>query len=160
MDRLATIHRRLCDSGYRVSQDVPLPDGGTARIAASRAYLSWKGLVVQSQHIIVQTIERPTVTDLKNLFKFAFRIGKQRNRVPLVRGLQFGYMIIPVVIATEISDEVRHYVLQQPPKRFCILEFPVVCEAQSDNTYYFTETPLWGGFFFSDLRNVVAQHIE
>jgi hypothetical protein len=160
MDRLASIERRLTDVGYRVSRDVPLSDGGIAQIVASRAYFSWKGLVIQSQHILVRTIDRPVVADIKALFEAGFRIGKERNRVPLIRGLQFGYMIIPVVIANVISNEVRQYVSQEPPKRWCLLKFPVVCDAASNDTYYFKETPLWGAFFFSDLRGVVRRHIE
>ena len=160
MDRLANIERCLSDSGYRVSRDVQLPDDGIAQIVASRAYLSWKGWVIQSQHILVQTINSPTVADMKNLFESGFRIGKKRNRVPLIRGLQFGYMIIPVVVANVVSNEVTQYVSQQPPNRWCLMEFPVVCDATSNETFYFKGTPVWGAFFFSDLRNVVAKHIE
>ncbi len=160
MDRLATIEHRLSDSEFRVSQDVALPGGGTAQIVASRAYGSWKGLVIQSQHIVVQTIDSPTVADVKNLFEAGFRIGKKRNRVPLIRGLQFGYMIIPVIIANEVSDEVRQYASKQPPKRWCLMEFPVVCDVNSNETVYFKGTPMWGAFFFSDLRNLVAKYIE
>ena len=160
MDRLATIDRRLSDSAYRVSRDVQLPGDGTAQLVASRAYLSWKGLVIQSQHIVVQIIDSPTVTDIRSLFESGFRIGKKRNRVPLIRGLQFGYMIIPVVIANVVSDELRQHVSQQQPKRWCLMEFPVVCDATSNDTFYFKGTPMWGALFFSDLRNVVSKHIE
>ena len=159
MDRLATIDSRLSDSGYRVSRDVQLPDNGTAQLVASRAYLSWKGLVIQSRHIIVQTIDSPTVTDIRNLFESGFRIGKERNRVPLFRGLQFGYMIIPVIIANVVSDELRQHVSQQQRKRWCLMEFPVVCDATSNDTFYFKGTAFWGALYFSDLRNIVSRHI-
>ena len=159
MDRLATIDSRLSDSGYRVSRDVQLPDNGTAQLVASRAYLSWKGLVIQSRHVIVQTIDSPTVTDIRNLFESGFRIGKERNRVPLFRGLQFGYMIIPVIIANVVSDELRQHVSQQQRKRFCLMEFPVVCDATSNDTFYFKGTAFWGALYFSDLRNIVSRHI-
>ena len=160
MDRLANIEQRLSDSGYRVSRDVELPGNGTAQIVVSRVYLSWKGLVIQSQHIIVRTIASPTIADMQHLFESGFRIGKKRNNVPLIRGLQLGYMIVPVVIANVVSDEVRQHVSQRPPKRWCLIEFPVVCDAKSNEALYFKGTPLWGAFFFSDLRNVVAEYIE
>ena len=160
MDRLASIDRRLSDSKYRVSRDVQLPYDGTAEIVASRAYLSWKGLVIQSQHIIVRTMDSPTVADIKNLFESGFRIGKKRNRPPLIRGLQFGYMIIPVVIAHVVTDQLRQYVSEQPPKRWSLMEFPVLCDAKSNDTFYFKGTPIWNALFFSDLRNVVAKYIE
>lgn len=160
MDRLANIDRRLSDSAYRMSRDVQLPGAGTAQLVASRAYLSWKGLVILSQHIVVQTIDSPTVADIQSLFESGFRIGKKRNRVPLIRGLQFGYQIIPVVIANVVSDELRQHVSEQQPKRWCLMGFPVVCDATSNDTFYFKRTPMWGALFFSDLRNVVSKHIE
>ena len=68
-------------------------------------------------------------------------------------------MIAPVVIAPNISDEVIRYVQQQPLKRWSLFEFPVVCRENSTKTFYFESTPIWGAFFFSDLRKLVADYV-
>lgn len=160
MDRLTSIERRLSDSEYLVSRDVQLPGGGTAKIVASRTYFSWKGFVILSQHLVVCKMEQPTVADMQKLFQDGFHIGKKRNRVPLVRGLQFGYMIVPVIIADVVSDELIQHVSQHPKKHWCLFEYPVVCNANSKETYYFKGTSWWGALFFSDLRDVVSTYIE
>jgi hypothetical protein len=83
---------------FKVSRNVELSDGKKADIAASRTYISWKGLVILSQHIVVRHIDNATQDDAKALFKAGFRFGKKANWVPLLRGLQFGYMVIPVIV--------------------------------------------------------------
>lgn len=101
IDRIAA----ALDSGpFNVSRDVILSDGNTAEAAASRTYFSWKGLVILSQHILVRHVDHATQQDAKALFDAGFRYGKKVNRVPLLRGMQFGYMIIPVIVGESPAD--------------------------------------------------------
>lgn len=160
MKRLDFIRKRIDDGKFSISENVPLSDGSVADFVASRTYFSWKGLVILSQHVVVTSIAHPRVADVDALFEPAFKIGKDRNRVPLLRGLQFGFMIVPVIIAEEVSDEVKRHVEQPPKKRWSLFEFPVVCRNSSTDTFYFRSTPMWGGFFFSDLRELVAKYIN
>lgn len=160
MNKLELIKEKLSNAGYKVSVDVELQNDTNANIVASRTYFSWKGLVILSQHIVIQVVDAPTILDFKNLFNAGFNIGKKLNRVPLLRGLQFGYMIIPIIIANDVSDEVKQFVSQVPSKHWSIFEFPVVFDASSNETIFFKETTFWGAFFFSDLRCVVSKYIE
>ncbi len=159
MDRISLIHDRLSKSRFRISHDVTLSDGRISQMVASRTSFSWKGFVILSQHLVFLKMENPTVAELSQLSEVSFNLAKQRNWVPLLRGLQFGYMIIPVVIADTITDEVKEYVTSQPPKKWALFEFPVVCDANSEATYYFNGTPLAGCLYFSDLRNIVTKYI-
>jgi hypothetical protein len=96
-----SIARRLSEGGYKVSREVALPDGPVVKVAASRTYFSWKGLVVLSQHIVVLQLDNARTQDVQELFEAGFRFGKHANWVPLLRGMQFGYMIIPIIVGAD-----------------------------------------------------------
>src|SRR5437016_2876516 len=86
--------------GLRVTHDVQLPDGPIAALFASRTYFSWKGLVILSQHVAVcdYSDRKATVSDAQALFEASFRRAKKVNWVPLLRGMQFGYMVVPCLV--------------------------------------------------------------
>src|SRR5687767_1970701 len=92
---LSTANGRLSSAGFRVGSNVELSDGSTADLGASRTTFSWKGLVVISQHLLLRRASSCSVPELQAFFEAGFHYGKSANRVPLFRGLQFGYMIIP-----------------------------------------------------------------
>jgi len=157
---LDSIERRLRERRYKVSRDIQLPGGALVDITASRTYFSWKGLVILSQHVIIKRIDNATVADMKELFDAGFRFGKKVNRVPLLRGLQFGYMILPVIVSREPKSELIEYVSASPRKHWSLFEFPVVIDLSTGNVSYFRKTAAWGAFFFSDMRSVVSKYIE
>jgi hypothetical protein len=151
---------RLHQGGYRVARAAQLPDGTLADIAASRTYFSWKGLVVISQHVVIRRMENATVADMQALFQQGFRFGKKRNWIPLVRGLQLGYMVLPVIITANPRTELVQYAGAPPRKHWALFEFPIVVNETTGQADYFRGTPLWGAFFFSDMRSVAAKFIE
>jgi hypothetical protein len=158
--RIAAIRRRFGDGAYAVDDQGDLGRGATAALVASRTTFSWKGLVLLSQHVVVRAIARPTPADIEALCEGSFHVARKRNKVPLPRGLQFGYMIVPVVVADEVSQAVLDLVSRAPPKRLGIFTLPVICEAATGNVHFFRGTPLWGAFFFSDLRAVVGRYLS
>lgn len=158
-DIIEAIARRLSEGGYKVSRDVALPEGPVAKVAASRTYFSWKGLVVLSQHIVVRQLDNANAQDVQELFEAGFRFGKQANWVPLLRGMQFGYMVIPILVGTDPDNALVQYVSASPRKHWSLFEYPVVVDSRSCRTFYFQGTALWGAFFFSDLRRVVERYI-
>jgi hypothetical protein len=72
---IENIARRLSEGGYKVSREVTLPDGPTAKIAASRTYFSWKGLVILSQHIVVQQLDNARTQDIRRYLNPAFDLA-------------------------------------------------------------------------------------
>jgi hypothetical protein len=89
-DIIDAIARRLSEGGYKVSHDVILPEGPVAKVAASRTYFSWKGLVVLSQHIVVRQLDNATAQDVRELFEAGFRFGKHANWVPCSEACSLG----------------------------------------------------------------------
>lgn len=148
-------------SKYRVSLSVDLPDGSTADLTASRTYFTWKGLCILSQHLFITRMDNAQVDDMKKLFETGFDFGKGINRVPLLRGMQFGYMIVPIIATSNPSKALLEYAVSQPRKHWAIFEFPVVLDLESGEAHYFRQKFVWwGGFYFSDIRKVVSRYIE
>lgn len=160
-DFLSTVAENLTDHKMRVSRNVALPDGTEADLFASRTYFSWKGLVIQSQHVAVRDYHWEAVTPktAEALFDASFRRAKRVNRVPLLRGMQFGYMVVPCLVVGSASKELIAYAERQPRKRWALFEFPVVVDRSTDRAYYYESTALWGAFFFTDLRKLVEKCI-
>ena len=153
---LASIAQNLANAGFKVSRDVMLSDGSTADLAASRNRFSWKGLVILSQHVVVRSVESASQHHMAGLLESSFRFGKKANRLPLVRGLQLGYMILPVIVTDTADRSLVESVTKPPRKRWALFELPVVLELANRRVVFFQGTPLWGAFFFSDARDIVS----
>ncbi len=132
----------------------------TAAIAASRTYFSWKGLVILSQHVVVSQIDNADIKSVEALFDAGFKYGKSVNRIPLPRGFQFGYTIIPVVITKAPSSELIGYVTKSPHKHWSLFELLIVIDANSGAVSYFHGKALWGYAYFSDMLSVAKKYIE
>lgn len=160
-DVLSAVEANLRDFGMQVSRSIELPDGSVADLFGSRTHFSWKGLVILSQHVVVRDFGDQVVTpaDLKQLFDVGFRQAKKVNRVPLLRGMQFGYMVVPCVIVASADRVLIESTESQPPKHWCLFEFPVVVDRSTGQTHYYGQTALWGAAFFSDMRGLVEQCI-
>jgi hypothetical protein len=158
--RIADIGRRIDDGPFTVSRDVDLGGGTTASLVASRTTFSWKGLAVLSQHLVIQHVARPTPADVQSLLRRSFAVARKRNSVPLLRGMQFGFMVVAILVADQVDQEVLDLVSVAPPRRWGLFQLPVICEAATGNAHFYRGTPLWGGFFFSDLRAVIARYVS
>jgi hypothetical protein len=152
LTRMAT---NLAIARFKVLRDVMLPDGSIADLVASRTLLSWKGLTVLSQHVFVRSVDSASHDHLKALFESGFRFGKKTNRLPLLRGMQFGYMIIPVILTRGPDSRLIESAIQRPAKHWALFEFPVVVDLASRRAAFYQGGPAWGGLFFSDLRNII-----
>jgi hypothetical protein len=152
---VAAADKHLQEYGCSTGRSVALASGRKADVAGSRTYFSWKGFVIQSQHLLVQSVEKATVDDVKRLFDDGFAYGKKVNWVPLLRGMQFGYMVIQCVATYEAQPELIRYVEQQPPKHWALFELPVVADLATSQLHYYRTTGVWGAAFFSDMRKMV-----
>src|SRR5262245_55324924 len=104
-DLLSTTERNLSSSRFRISRDVSLANGATCDLAASRTTFSWKGLVILAQHLLLRHAPTATPADFYAFFDDGFRYAKRVNRLPLFRGLQFGYMIVPLIAVDRATPD-------------------------------------------------------
>jgi len=157
---LADIEQRLRAAKFSVVRDVLLPGGSTAALAASRTDFSWKLFVILSHHVIVAEVENATVGNMQTLFDAGFSYAKRVNKIPLLRGLQFAYTVIPSIITKNPGHELVEYVTKSPRKHFALFELPVVIDTASGTVNYFHGRPLWAFLYFSDMRSIVSKCIE
>lgn len=157
---LDSVEQRMEGTKFKVSRDVALSDGSTVGLAARRNVFLWKGLVVLSQHILVMHRTAPTVADFQSLFHSGFEHAKKVNRVPLLRGMQFGYMVIPCIAGASMDGGVVGHVTGQPDKHWSLYEFPVAVDLGSGKTHYFQGRSVWGALFFSNLRTLASDYLE
>ena len=158
-DLLSTVERNLSSSRFRISREVSLPDGAMIDLAASRTTFSWKGLVINSQHFLLRHVPTATVADFRAVFDSGFLYAKRVNRVPLLRGLQFGYMIVPCIAVDSATPDLIAFAASRPRKHWCLFEFPVLHDLSTGQTHYFQGTAMWGAFFFSDLRSLTKSSV-
>ena len=158
-DYLSSVSTNMRDFGLRISSQVQLPDGPVVDLFGSRTYFSWKGLVVLSQHVAVREYAGATASpaDAKALFEASFRQAKKVNRVPLLRGMQFGYMVIPCLVVASADRALIEYAESRPPKHWSLFEFPVVVDRSTGQTHYYNHTAIWGAAFFSDMRKLAKR---
>jgi hypothetical protein len=147
--------------GLTVSDRITLPSGPVVDYFGSRTYFSWKGLVILSQHVAVRdyTDTPATPMDAEQLFDASFRQAKKVNHVPLLRGMQFGFMVIPCLIVASADRALVDYAEREPTKHWSLFQFPVVVDRGTGKTHYYKKTAFWGAFFFSDMREVVERCI-
>lgn len=155
-----SVEQSMDGTKFKVSRDVTLPDGSEVGLAARRNVFLWKGLVVLSQHILVMHKTAPTIADFQSLFQSGFEHAKKVNRVPLLRGMQFGYVVIPCIAGPSMDGGVVRYVTGQPDKHWSLYEFPVAVDLGSGETHYFRGRSMWGALFFSNLRALASDYLE
>ena len=158
-DYLTSISTNMRDFGLRVSSQVQLPGGPVVDLFGSRTYFSWKGLVILSQHVAVRDYAGAAATpaDAKALFEASFRQAKKVNRWPLLRGMQFGYMVLTCLVVETADRALIEYAESRPPRHWSLFEFPVVVDRSTGRTHYYNQTAIWGAVFFSDMRKVAER---
>jgi hypothetical protein len=154
-DLVSLLEKNLTASRFKVAREVTLPDETTADLAAARTTFSWKGLVVLSQHFLVRHLGSATPADFYALFDTGFIRAKRVNRVPLVRGMQFGYMVVPFIAVDAVTPEITAFVASRPRRHWSLFEFPVLYDLSTGEAHFYEKTGAWGAFYFSNFRALV-----
>ena len=157
---LKLVEERLANSQFHISRGVALPGGVPVGLVASRTYFSRSGFSYVSQHLLVAGREHVTADDLQSLFDAGFKYAKSVNRLPLFRGMLFGYQIMPCIAATVVDEAAIEYMRSEPRKRFALIEFPAIHDLSSGQTHYYRGSAVWGGLYFAEMKAVVRQFVE
>jgi hypothetical protein len=92
---------------------------------------------------------------MKALFESGFGFGKKANWIPLLRGMQFGYLIVPVILTDNADHTLMESAARRPAKHWALSEFPVVIDLARHHLAYFQGAAAWGALYLPDLRNIV-----
>jgi hypothetical protein len=138
---------RLHGAGFK---DESPPPGSTLMSRRRAIKLSRFGLV--DTVVAVSTLRlRPDAAQLQVFAAEAVnsaRAGKAR----LALGLGNSIVVYPVLVADAIPDELKQFVSSYEPKRWSIIEFPVVVDVSSGELAFYEKTPAWGAAYFRTTR--------
>ena len=158
-DFIYAVERNVSSAGFHVSRDVALADRTTASLVASRTTISWKRLGIISQHILLRHAPTATVEDFHALIDCGFVHANRTNRVPLLRGLFFCYLIVPCIAVDSATPDLIRFVTSRPRGHWAWSEFPVLHDLATGKTHYFEESEPWGAFFASGLRSITPPRV-
>lgn len=135
-----------------------------------------------SQHLFIRYMEKPEVQDMQTLFQSGFKYAKSINRVPLLRGMHFGYMIVHCIMTAQVEQDafdaipepippvssppksfetsLLRYVTNTPKSHFSLIEFPVLYDLSSGKAHYFQSNMFWGAWIYPLAQNIVTKYIE
>jgi len=158
-DLVSLVEKNLGASGFRIARGVTLPGGTPVDLAASRTKFSWKGLVILSQHLLLRHAPSATASDFQAFFDDGFLYAKRVNGVPLLRGMQFGYIIIPFIAVDTVTPEIITFATSLPRRHFSLFEFPFLYDLSTGQTYSYQKTAIWGAFYFSNMRAIAQSSV-
>lgn len=150
---------RLSEAHFRVRTGEQL-GAQPIRFVASRTKFIVAGMALMSTHIVVLEKDEAKPRDMDDLSSKAVKLAKHINRIPLPRGVQFGYGVIPLIVGRNPDSELLLYAASAPTARWGLFEFPVVIDLTREQAAYFEGTKKWGQLLWLILQDIVAQHIE
>jgi hypothetical protein len=101
---------------------------------------------------IVKVVESNASTDLlKNFSVQSFDYASKIRKGP---PLGFGGMLVvfPLVVLEQIPTDVYNFLRSYCPKHMAAVEFPSVLDLATGYSYYYENTPVWGGLYYSTHR--------
>lgn len=149
----------LKTQGIATRRSVDLGNDAVANVVGFRCRFAWAGVVLIDECVALRSVPAATSEDLRDLFSDTFSYARSRNRVPLPRGAQFGYFIVPCVVTNQADSELREAAISRPPKHWAVHEAPVVVDVGSRTAYYYNGNALWGTFYFPYVQRLIQRAI-
>jgi hypothetical protein len=138
--------------GSRVSP-IQLPGGNALAGYRSKFKLAWAATKLHLFTVLYPT-DLATDMQLEALSRDALDYAKATKGA--LRGLQSGVAIIPVLVASSVSDQARAAALARPEKKWAAFVLPAVVDLASGQTLSYQGRFVWGGIYASWLRARIA----
>jgi hypothetical protein len=81
----------------------------------------------------------------------------RKNYKGLIRGIQNGFVSIPVLAAHKIDESAIQFIETELKKHFSAFDFPVLIDMENEKTIYSTKTPIWGKMYYGYFRKRVQE---
>jgi|SRR5690625_2168488 len=143
---------------YRIHTGSQLGSEDSCFVASKTRWLP--PIFVLSIHLVVLEKHGAVREDMKDLFKAGFKLAKRINRVPLLRGMQFGYGIIPLIIDRNPEKALLSSVRASPITKFAVFGLPAIIDISEDHMVFFEGYQHKGGLGWPLLQDIVTEHIE
>lgn len=136
---------------------------GTSQVnfMASKVFFMTMGFALLSTHVVALEKNEANQEDIDSLFEVGFDLAKRFNHIPLLRGMQFGYEIMPLIIGKTPHMETAMYAVSAPTMpKFGVQNFPVVIDVETCRAAFFEGFKARGGAFTLIAQKVVTKVIE
>lgn len=131
------------------------------RFLASKTIFVFAGFFLLSTHIVALEKDGAKPHDIDNLFDDGFKLAKRMNRVPLLRGMQFGYAVMPMIIGKNLDSESLLYAASAPTMpQFALHKFPILVDLTRCQVAFFEGFTKFGGAILPDVQKIITKHIE
>ena len=155
------LSRRLAKARYRIRTGEELGARSICFVASKiKGFPAWIPIAMLSTHIVVLEKDKANPRDMQNLFDIGFGLAKRINKIPLLRGMQFGYAVIPIVVGKDPDSELLWYAASAPRRHWSLFEFPVVVDLTKYQVAFFEGFKTQGGLIWPILQDIVTKHIE
>lgn len=145
---------------FRVRTSVQL---GTSQVSfmASKVFFMPVGFALLSTHVVALEKDEAKPGDIDIIFEIGFELAKRFNRIPLLRGMQFGYEIMPLIIGKNPHEETAMYAVSAPTMpKFGVQNFPIVIDVETCRPAFFEGFKMRGASFTLIAQKVVTKAIE
>jgi len=113
-----------------------------------------------STHVVALKKDNAGARDLQDVFDIGFSLAKRINRIPLARGMQFGYAVMPLIVGNAPDVEALWYAANAPRAHWALFEFPVIVDIAMEKVTFFEGFRARGAIVWPILQELVISHIE
>jgi hypothetical protein len=155
-DQLA---ERLSKARFHIRTGAQLRAEPISFVASKTKFVLF-GFVLMSTHIVVLEKDAATANDIEGLCDTGFKLARRINWVPLPRGFQFGYSILPLIVGKNPDPELLLCAASPPELRWGVSRFPVVVDLTENQVAFFEGFKKLGAAHWPILQKIVIEHIE
>ncbi len=117
-------------------------------------------LGVVSAHVVALEKNDAKARDFDELFDTGFKVAKKINWIPLPRGLQFGYAVMPLIVDCDPDPESLLYAVSSQEMRWALLKYPILVDLKSKQLAYFNGNSSWALSIWPSLLEIVTRYIK
>jgi hypothetical protein len=140
-------------------QEKTIPHGGELVLAASRVRFYWQRLAWFSQAVCVFKCDTLTPRIVETLKKRTKSFAQSQKHFPLFRGLQFGYMNIPVMLCSQCEKDAQEIVESLTEKSWTEITLPIIINLKTEKWFVSEKSPYQNDFFFAELKNLAEDYL-
>lgn len=155
---ISEIQKSLAGTRFRIrlGSEVGLDD---VAFVASRTIFIATGLLLMSTHFLVAEKDNVDPKYIDKIFGEGFKVARRINKLPLLRGMQFGYAICPTIISHNPEPNSLLYASTVPEQRWALVEYPIIVDRTRNQVAYFKGNAKLGAQIWPSLTNLIEKHL-
>ena len=158
---LSRVTQRLKANGFVIRKNITYKEQAFDYVAKRTMYEIDKFGFVATFYLFAR-FSSLDFSSLREFSKKSFRYAERASGIPLAggiplpRGIFFSIVCYPVAIVNDIDTHTSDAICSKaPPKHWAAGEMPVVYSLEWRTLYYYELTPIWGQFYYDQMRQTI-----